>query len=363
MNNTLTPHIATHPGELLKDELDARDIRQSNLASEISMQPTMLNEIIKGKRAITADIAILLEKALDIPADYWMNLQTQYELDKARIKEKNIQKIQRIEMWQIIKQYVPVKHFKKLGYLKNELEHDIKVIKDIYNINTIDHLIESVAEYKSEAPAFYRKSEKLQVDDVNLLGWSKLVMYHANNEKVKNFDADNLPELKNKLHSIFYKNSNVKEKTKKLLADHGIKLIFQAKFEKTPVDGYSFWSQNNPAIGLTLRHKRIDNFAFTIFHELGHIFMHLQNNKDIQFIDLEKKNSSNSIEEREADSFAQESLISKEQWDELISNYSGDDSIISFGKKHGINSAILLGRVCYETDFYAIKSKIDKTIN
>lgn len=363
MNNKLIPHIATHPGELLKDELDERNINQIGFASEISMQPTMLNEIIKGKRAITADIAILLEKALDIPADYWMNLQAQYELDKARIKEKNIQKIQRIEKWQIIKQYVPVRHFKKQGYFKNDLEYDIKVVKDIYKINTIDQLIESVAEYKLEAPAFYRKSEKLQVDEINLLGWSKLLMYRANNEKVKSFDANKLPELKNKLHSIFYKNSNVREQTKKLLAEYGIKLIFQEKFEKTPVDGYSFWSQDNPAIGLTLRHKRIDNFAFTIFHELGHIYMHLQKDKTTQFIDLEKKNSSNSIKEQEADSFAQESLISEEQWTELISNYSGDDSIISFSKKYKINPAIPLGRLCYESDFYAFKSKIDKAIN
>ncbi|MCD4833700.1 MAG: HigA family addiction module antidote protein [Bacteroidales bacterium] len=363
MNNTLTPHIATHPGELLKDELDARDIKQKIFASEISMQATMLNEIIKGKRPITADIAILIEKALDIPADYWLNFQTQYELDLARIKEKNVQKILLLENWQVIKQYVPVKFFKKQGFLKDDLDHDIKIVKNIYNIDTIDHLIESVAAYKSEVPAFFKKSEKLQVDAINLFGWSKLVMWQANNEKVNSFDSDKFSELKDELHSIFYKNSNVREETKKLLANHGIKLIFQEKFEKTPVDGYSFWSKDNPAIGLTLRHKRIDNFAFTVFHELGHIYKHLQNNKAIQFIDLDKPRSAKTIEETEADSFAQESLISKEQWNELASNYSDDNSIISFGKKHGINPAILLGRVCYEANFYAFKSKIDKTIN
>lgn len=363
MNKTVTPHIATHPGELLKDELDARDIKQKNFASEIGMQATMLNEILKGKRPITADIAILIEKALDIPADYWLNFQTQYELDKARIKEKNILKIQRIEKWQIIKQYVPVKYFKKYGYLKDDLDHDIKVVKDIYNIATIDHLIESVIAYKSEVPAFYRKSEKLQLDGINLFGWSKLVMWQANNEKVNVFNPDHFQELKDKLHSIFYKNSNVKDETKKLLADYGIKLIFQEKFEKTPVDGYSFWCEDNPAIGLTLRHKRIDNFAFTVFHELGHIYKHLQNNKSIQFIDLDNAKSTKTIEEKEADTFAQENLISNEQWSELLSIYSDDNSIISYGEKCKINPAILLGRICYETNYYAFKSKIDKTIN
>ena len=40
------------------------------------------------------------------------------------------------------------------------------------------------------------------------------------------------------------------------------------KLEKTPIDGYSFWSNNNPVIALTLRHNRVDNLAFTILHEI-----------------------------------------------------------------------------------------------
>jgi HTH-type transcriptional regulator/antitoxin HigA len=93
----IIPFKATHPGLVLKDELTTREISQKEFAQSIKMQPSMLNEIIKGKRAITAEIALILEKALDIPADFWMNFQTQYELDKARINERLIQKIDQIE--------------------------------------------------------------------------------------------------------------------------------------------------------------------------------------------------------------------------------------------------------------------------
>lgn len=85
--NNITPAQATHPGELLKDEIDATPgLNQRKLAKEIDVQPSLLNEIIKGKRPITADIAILLEKVLGISADYWMRFQSQYEIDAARIK-------------------------------------------------------------------------------------------------------------------------------------------------------------------------------------------------------------------------------------------------------------------------------------
>jgi addiction module HigA family antidote len=91
------PFIASHPGGLLKDELDARKISQKDFAVEIGMQKTMLNEIIKEKRPVTAETALLLEKTLGISADYWLRFQSQYDLDVARIKEKNIQKLATLE--------------------------------------------------------------------------------------------------------------------------------------------------------------------------------------------------------------------------------------------------------------------------
>ena len=89
----------------------------------------MLNEIINGKRAITPQIAIIIEKALQIKADFWLNMQSQYELDTERIKELTIKKLQKFEVWQIIKAYVPVKHFRKKEFLTGVQEKDIVLIR------------------------------------------------------------------------------------------------------------------------------------------------------------------------------------------------------------------------------------------
>lgn len=84
---TITPFEPTHPGTLIKDELEVRDdINQKELAILLGVKPSFLNEIIKGKRPVTADMALLLEKTLDISADYWMRFQSQYEIDSAKIK-------------------------------------------------------------------------------------------------------------------------------------------------------------------------------------------------------------------------------------------------------------------------------------
>ena len=79
---------AVHPGSILKDELRERKISQKEFAASIGMQASHLSALIHGVRNITADIAQRLEKALDIPAYIWMNLQSQYQLEKARLAKK-----------------------------------------------------------------------------------------------------------------------------------------------------------------------------------------------------------------------------------------------------------------------------------
>jgi HTH-type transcriptional regulator/antitoxin HigA len=357
--NNLTPVQATHPGVLIKDELDVMpNLNQTLLAKELGVQRSFLNEIIKGKRPVTADIAILLEKILGISADYWMKFQSQYEIDKARVKQKNIKKVRNIELWNIIKEYVPVLYFKKHNYLNDDIESDIKTIKNIYDVENIDGLVSS---FSKEKFAYYRKSEKLKIDDKNMFAWSSLAQYEAKNQKTNTFNFDNLNQLCLNLNNIFYENSGTPERVKAVLNQFGIKMLLIDKLEKTPIDGFSFWSDKNPDISLTLRYNRIDNFAFTIMHEIGHIDLHLRNDKDRKFMDLTRKQNLDKCE-NEADTYAQEKLISKYIWQDVLENHLplNDEKIIALGDEHRINPAILLGRVCYEMDYYAMKTTIDK---
>lgn len=358
----MIPFEATHPGTVILDEINARNISQKELAHELGVLPTFLNEILKGKRAITADFAILLEKSLGISADYWMKFQSQYDIDKARLKEKNIRKIELIEIWNIIKEYVPVNQLKKLGYLIGTLEEDIKKIKNIYKVETIDNLVNTVAEHRTLS--FYRKSEKLQINQVNMLAWSKIAEFESEKIMVANFDISKMEQLKRELQKIFFENTDVKDRTKRMLENYGIKLVYLDKFDKTPIDGFSFWNGNNPTIALSVRHKRIDNYAFTILHEIGHIELHLKEKKERRFVDIVGSKDKD-VFELQADEYAQKSLISDSQWKELVDFYTplNDEKIFEFGAKHKISPAIILGRACWEMNYYAIKSKIDKTLN
>ncbi len=84
-NENETPWMATHPGTILRYELEERGISQEDFAVMIGMQESHLNELINGKRPMTKPIADKIEKALGISAVTLVNMQTQYEYDMEAI--------------------------------------------------------------------------------------------------------------------------------------------------------------------------------------------------------------------------------------------------------------------------------------
>lgn len=75
-----------HPGEVLLEEfLLPMDISQNKLAKDIHVSPRRINEIVHGKRAITADTDLRLSKALGTSEGFWLGLQTDYDLEEKKI--------------------------------------------------------------------------------------------------------------------------------------------------------------------------------------------------------------------------------------------------------------------------------------
>ncbi|HEX3009967.1 MAG TPA: HigA family addiction module antitoxin [Bacteroidales bacterium] len=78
--------VIMHPGEVLDEELKARNIVKSVFAMEIKAYPSHFSEILRGKRNINASLAIKLEKALGISAEFWIRLQGEYDVAMERKK-------------------------------------------------------------------------------------------------------------------------------------------------------------------------------------------------------------------------------------------------------------------------------------
>ena len=86
------PIYPIHPGEILADELVELNKSSAELARELHVPANRISQIVAGKRAMTADTALRLERWLGVSADFWMNLQKRYELDTARERSDEILK-------------------------------------------------------------------------------------------------------------------------------------------------------------------------------------------------------------------------------------------------------------------------------
>lgn len=82
--NNLIPANAVHPGELLRDEIEFRGMSQRELAKRINVSPTIINEVLKGKRQLGTELALLIGAALDIDAEPLIKLQYKYNIQKAK---------------------------------------------------------------------------------------------------------------------------------------------------------------------------------------------------------------------------------------------------------------------------------------
>ncbi|MEG1623179.1 MAG: HigA family addiction module antitoxin [Alistipes sp.] len=89
-------YTPTHPGEVLKEEIEYRHLSQKALASQIGMSYKVLNDILNARRPLTTETAMRIEAALDIPADSLLHLQMKYNMQTARKDSSLLSVLERI---------------------------------------------------------------------------------------------------------------------------------------------------------------------------------------------------------------------------------------------------------------------------
>lgn len=145
------------------------------------------------------------------------------------------------------------------------------------------------------------------------------------------------------------------------LRKYGIVLIIEPHFSKTYLDGSAILiNKDNPIIGLTLRYDRLDNFWFTLMHELAHIARHYDSGislfydeiEGIKIIDIDEK-------EREADALAEEALLPSAKWEvspaRLVPSSMAANSL---ARELGVHVAIIAGQIRHKGNKYVYLNKI-----
>ena len=353
----------THPGFILGMELKSRGLTQKVFAGQIAIQQSHLSEIIKGKRNITEQLAEKLEGALNIPAKHWKQLQAKYDY---KLKAVNLKAVEERDADVLLAEYNRVYDlktiFKNVGIAMKPASEKLKFCLEILRFGTPAYQLRQLK-------GCYHRSEKTGLDPRMIATWSVLAKYEAGRktEPKSRFDRNKMDELAVELRAVFNENYNTINRVERTLADYGIRFCIVPKVNHASIDGYSFFSNGVPSIVITKRYNRIDNMAFAVMHEVGHLKLHSSEDEEgkinLPVTDVEDIPS----EEKEANEYAADALIPKNIWaglpDMPINPQIIQKACTKWAKNNGINKWIVLGRVSHETGMYMFKSDASREIN
>lgn len=258
MNDITIAAETFHAGEFLKEELESRGWSQAELAEIIGRPTQAISEIVLGKRGVTPETAKGLAAAFGTSAEYWMNLETAYQLSKATIQEVAVR--QRAKLYAKF----PVKQIVKRGwieYSENSVVLEQRFL-EFFGISEID-----------ETPrcSYAGKKQNYSSSSLMQIAWVKRVEQLATIVHAKKYDKSKLQELFAELRNRRQFVDSIRE-IPALLANYGIRFVIVEPIPGMKMTGVCTWlDKNSPVIGLALTYDRIDNFWFTLFHELDHI--------------------------------------------------------------------------------------------
>jgi HTH-type transcriptional regulator / antitoxin HigA len=187
-----------------------------------------------------------------------------------------------------------------------------------------------------------------QMDDYALCAWKIRVMHLAKAQAVAPYASGTVNQdfVREVVRLSFFDNGPLL--AKEFLAKHGVHLVTERHLPGTYLDGAALrMPDGHPVVALTLRFDRLDNFWFTLAHELAHVALHLDKDGAAFFDDLEARGTSE--QESAADRMAEESLVPRTAWlAARLSPRSTADHIRSFASELRISPAIPAGRIRHE---------------
>ena len=336
----LTPYMNIGPGEFIKEEIEIRNWTNEDLAQVLNLTAKTISELLNNKQRITIDTANLLSKAFGQTPQYWLNLDNNYRL---RIKENNPNVVihsRAVEIKSKIYERMPINDMIKKGWIKKYKDADElkNIFLHFWNLNELNYNW-----FDTLSVPNTRKSDAYSnFNSFYLLTWAQMAKRSSEKFSVSDFNKKQLIKLAEQI-SDYSVMSNGVSKFIRDLYDTGVIFFCLSHLPKTYLDGASFLHNDKPIIVYTKRYDRLDNFWFTIAHEIGHVIKHIKTEKDVFIDDL--KVEDNSKVENEANEYASKILKTTEilEYFDEYKRYTSEYRVMEAAEELNIHSAIITG--------------------
>lgn len=316
------------PGDQIRLKLKEKSWTQEDLAWVLGRPQPSINQIISGKVSVTPETAIQLSSALGETPRFWLEMDANHRLSQLNDCEPSIQR--RANLLNL----VPINSMRKRGWLGNDLSAEAIESK-------VMELIEC-------APtAAWRKSGNQELTPEQF-AWLIQLERMAKIQRTDPFLPENMDSCFLSLKKLTAY-SQLVENVPKVLSEHGIRFVIIEPFPGSRIDGATIWlSETEPVVGLSSRLDRLDNFWFTLFHELSHVKHHDDFSIDDDTLGNDIQLEIKSAIERRADLEAAELLISPKEMDSFVKRYSplfSKKCIIQFANRLSVHPGIVVGQL------------------
>ncbi len=339
-------NFAEPPGVYIREELEARGWSQRDLAFILGYSEQTITKVISGKSGISAEMAKALGEAFGTSASLWAGLQKEWELREARDPDPSIKA--RAEL----QNKYPIREMISRGWLE-EAEQSVLQMQ-------FDRFFELEANDNVNFAAAARKTDDRHSPEEE--AWLYRVRQLAREIAVPPYSADKLKSALPRLRALMVDPEDIRF-VPEILRECGVRFVIVEKLHNCKIDGVCTWIGNEPVIGVTVRHNRLDNFWFVLIHEIEHALRgHGKDGNEIIDSKLDDPDADAAMgadiqeQEAEADHAAKNFGF---PYEKLLSFYSRkapyirEQDVIGFSSLNEVHPAIVVGQIQFLKKDYA----------
>lgn len=348
---TWQPDWTVAPGEVLAEELENRGLSQSDLARRMDRPVKTINEIVHGKAAITPETALQLELALGISSAMWMGLETTYRGSLAR--SRTLVELEQHVDWA---QSFPLNDLRRQGLLGDIRKVGGDLVAELLAFFGVSSV--KAWEYQwGKTVAAFRKSPSFHSDPAAIAAWLRWGERRAMEIDCAPFDRAQVREILSRVRPLTREEpfEDVLEELTEDLASCGVALVLTPELKGTHVSGAARWlSADKAVVQLSLRHKRNDQFWFSLCHELAHLLDRGRQDR-VDGDDLEQDEEA----EQRADQRARDALVSPKGYREFVLREDFSAAAVRrFASETEVAPGVVVGRL--QRDGHVAEHKLNE---
>lgn len=331
-NIDFQPNWASSPGDTILDILRERNLTEEEFASRIDYKIEDVKDLIQGRIAITLGTARQLEQVLGASVEFWMTRDYQYRQDIERFNVTEEQWVNEFPIEDMIR-------YEWLNSFSNLREKIIAFYKffDVSSVREWNQLYSGVVQKIA-----FKKSQAHESRPASVAAWLRKGEIEAKKIQCQPWDPEGFKNSLNEIRILTHHKDPNKfiPELQRICAENGVAVVIVRTPRGCPTSGATkFISKGKALLLLSFRYLTDGHFWFAFFHEAAHLLLHSES------LFLETENMPSTVEEEEANEFAENILIPVAYKSEFLRLRTNTNDVIRFAVKIGVAPGIVVGQL------------------